>query len=86
MIPANLSVVGGGIHPQCHLSLQHVDRVLAAISPGCCVDDVMSCVCYVTHPYYIAIAKEEWNKVCKVSRYSCFVGVFDALNKGPVCA
>ena len=67
MIPANLSMVDGGIHPQSRLSLQHVDRVLDAISSGCCVDDVRSCVCYVTHPDYLSIAKEEWNKACQVS-------------------
>ena len=68
MIPANLSLIGGGIHPQCRLSLQHVDRVLRAISSDCCTNHVVSCVCYVTHPEYIPVAKEVWSRACQVSR------------------
>ena len=62
MVPANLSVIEGGIHSQTRLALRHVSRVIEAIAPSCSVKDVCSCVCYITHPDYIPIAREEWNK------------------------
>jgi len=62
MIPANLSIIEGGIHPEVCLSLQHVTRVLKAMSTDCSMANIVTCVCYVTHPQFVPVAKEEFNK------------------------
>lgn len=59
MVPANLSIIQGGIQAEARLSLRHVERVLAAMSAGCTLSSIVSCVCYVTHLAFVAIAKEE---------------------------
>lgn len=69
MVPANLSVISGGIHAQVQLSLRHVDRVLSAVSPGCSFHDIISCVCYVSHPSYITVAKQELARVTEKVRF-----------------
>ena len=62
MVPANLSIINGGIHPQCRLSLRHIDRVIQAISSACSMEDIITCVCYVIHPDFISTAREEWSR------------------------
>lgn len=69
MVPANLALISGGIHSQARLSLLHVNSVLAAMSSGCSIDDITTCVCYVTHPDYISIAQEELARIAKVLTY-----------------
>ena len=79
MVPANLSLIEGGIRPQCRLSLRHVDRVLGAMCPSCCVDSIVACVCYVTHPDCIQVTREEWKKACQVCKAGSFVNGKDTL-------
>lgn len=63
MVPANLSMVTGGIQAQARLSLQHVQCVLAAMVTGCSFHNVVLCVCYIRQPDYISIASEELKRV-----------------------
>ena len=66
MVPANLALVDGGIHSQARLSLQHVNSVLVAMYSGSSMEDITTCVCYVTHHDYIPIASQELDLVIKV--------------------
>ena len=59
MVPANLALIEGGVRAQARLSLRHVSRVLAAMATGCYYDNIVTCVCYVTHPDFIPVAKDE---------------------------
>ncbi|XP_052270872.1 uncharacterized protein LOC127871748 isoform X3 [Dreissena polymorpha] len=70
MVPANLSLIHGGIQSQARLSLRHVARVLKAMETSCCMDNIVSCVCYVTHEEYISVAKHELKRVTS-ERFQC---------------
>ncbi|KAL4237770.1 diphthine--ammonia ligase [Mactra antiquata] len=61
MVPANLSLIEGGIHTQARLSLQHVCSVLNVMCPGH-VHDITYLVCYITHSMYISMAEKELEK------------------------
>ncbi|XP_060558180.1 uncharacterized protein LOC132718499 [Ruditapes philippinarum] len=69
MVPANLALIDGGIHSQTRLSLQHVNSVLSAMCSSRSIYDIITCVCYVTHPDYIPIATQELD--CTIKDPSC---------------
>ncbi|XP_053376915.1 uncharacterized protein LOC128547770 isoform X2 [Mercenaria mercenaria] len=82
MVPANLALVEGGIHAQARLSLQHVNSVLAAMCAGCSLDNVTTCICYVTHPDYIPIAEEELERIVNDHTFVPVYVVVPQLPKG----
>ncbi|XP_052769355.1 uncharacterized protein LOC128209374 isoform X2 [Mya arenaria] len=59
MVPTSLAMVEGGVRAQARLSLRHVARVLAAMVTNYRLDNLVTCVCYLTHSSYISVAKEE---------------------------
>ncbi|XP_071080225.1 uncharacterized protein [Haliotis cracherodii] len=60
LCPASLTIIAGGIVPECRLSLRHVRRVLAAMHPGCSLSNVTNVICYVTSAEFIPAAGMEW--------------------------
>ncbi len=68
MIPANLSIITGGILAESRLSLRHVRRVLDATHINCGLHDTMLVICYVTSQQYIEVAAKEWKKHLEMSR------------------
>jgi len=61
MVPADLSIIHGGLTSQARLSLRHVDRVLQAMSAHCGIKYLDLVLCYVTDSGYIEAAECEWN-------------------------
>ncbi len=59
MCPADLSIIEGGVQPQCRLSLRHVQRILAAMHSGTGLKNVLLSICYVTKRMYIEMARKE---------------------------
>ncbi|XP_067682462.1 uncharacterized protein [Haliotis asinina] len=62
LCPASMTIIRGGIVPECRLSLRHVRRVLAAMHPGCRLSHVTNAICYVTSTDFIPIARREWRQ------------------------
>ena len=70
MIPANLSVIPGGILAESRLSLRHVRRILEAMYAGSALHDVILVICYVVNQDYISVAAAEWKKALESCRVS----------------
>ena len=70
MIPANLSVISGGILAESRLSLRHVRRILEATHRGSALQDITLVICYVTRQDYISVAAAEWKKALEACRVS----------------
>ncbi|KAL8590081.1 hypothetical protein ACOMHN_034312 [Nucella lapillus] len=65
LVPGTMQLVsGGGVDGQCCLSLRHTGSVLKAMCPGRRLQDVLLCVCYVTHPSVIETARRQWEDSC----------------------
>ncbi len=79
MVPANLSLIEGGILPESRLSLRHVTRILQAMQAGSALQDLTLVVCYVTSQSYIKVAAAEWKAAlekCRVGKCSTFLRSF----------
>ena len=70
MIPANLSIIPGGILAESRLSLRHVRRILEATQASSALHDVTLVICYVTRQDHISVAAAEWKKALETCRVS----------------
>ncbi|KAK7104737.1 uncharacterized protein [Littorina saxatilis] len=68
LVPGTMQLVSGSVATQCRLSLKHTLSVLQAMCPGRCLRDVLLCVCYVTHPDVIPVARGQWETMCAVEQ------------------
>ncbi len=73
MVPANLSIITGGIFAESRLSLRHVKRVLDATCKSCGLHDTVLVICYVTSQQLIEVAAKEWKKQLEMSRVCVLV-------------
>jgi len=60
--PASMTLIDGDTEQQCRLSLQHIHRVLSAMSSDVCLRDCLLVVCYVTSRDAAVTAQTEFNK------------------------
>lgn len=58
--PPTMTMVSGGISQEAPLSLRHVDRVIAAVSPGESLHSVVHGFCFLTSSAYVSVAKNAW--------------------------
>lgn len=74
--PPTMAMVSGGITKEAPLSLRHVERVIAAMSPGESLQSVVHGFCFLTSPEYVSIAKNAWYQTAtsKVYRASDMLG------------
>ena len=75
MIPANLSVIPGGILAESRLSLRHVRRILEAMHAGSALHDIILLICYVINQDHISVAAAEWKKALESCRVSANVTI-----------
>lgn len=73
LVPATMEIINGGIKAQSRLSLRHVERILKAINDKASLRNIIFCACYVTHPSYIPIVKEEWAIACSEEKSNIFL-------------
>ena len=66
LLPATMTIVSGGISKEAPLSLQHVGRVITAMSPGESLRSIIHGFCFVTSAAYVSIAKNVWCQASKV--------------------
>ena len=60
LCPATMTILESGPAAQSRLALRHVDRILAAMTDGQSLSDVLLAICYVSHSRYIPFAQKEW--------------------------
>lgn len=74
--PPTMAMISGGIKKEAPLSLRHVERVIAAVSPGESLQSVVHGFCFLTSPDYVSIAKNAWYQAAtkKVYRASDMLG------------
>ncbi|KAK2188633.1 hypothetical protein NP493_126g02017 [Ridgeia piscesae] len=60
LCPATMAMLESGPAAQSRLALRHVDRVLAAMTDGGSLCDILLAICYVTRRSHIAFAQQEW--------------------------
>ncbi|KAI0219040.1 Diphthine--ammonia ligase [Lamellibrachia satsuma] len=60
LCPATMTILESGPAAQSRLALRHVDRILAAMTDGRSLSDVLLAICYVSHSRYIPFAQKEW--------------------------
>lgn len=60
LVPGSMTLIEGGIRPQCKLALRHLSRISKVMnkSDGQ-LRDVVQGICFVTHPNYIAEARRQ---------------------------
>ncbi|ESP02314.1 hypothetical protein LOTGIDRAFT_138598 [Lottia gigantea] len=75
LCPVTLSIIDGGIKIQASLALQHTSRILSVMAPGCNLNNVLLCICYVTNPVYIQHVKLQWRIIRSnpVTLFQCVV-------------
>lgn len=60
LVPGSMTLIEGGIRPQCKLALRHISRIAKAMnSPDGQLRDVVQGICFVTHPNYISDARRQ---------------------------
>lgn len=60
LVPGSMTLIEGGIRPQCKLSLRHLSRISKVMnSRDGQLRDVVQGICFVTHPNYIAEARRQ---------------------------
>ena len=66
LLPATMTIVSGGISKEAPLSLQHVGRVISAMSPVESLRSIIHGFCFLTSAAYVSIAKNVWFRASKV--------------------
>lgn len=60
LVPGSMTLIEGGIRPQCKLALRHLTRIAKVItSRDGQLRDVVQGICFVTHPNYITEARRQ---------------------------
>lgn len=62
LVPGSMTIVEGGIKPQCQLALRHISRIAKAMHAHGQLRDVVQGICFVTHPNYISEARRQWER------------------------
>ena len=62
LIPGSMTIIEGGIRPQCKLALRHISRIAKAMNAQGQLRDVVQGICFVTHPSYISEARRQWER------------------------
>lgn len=62
LVPGSMTIIDGGIRPQCKLTLRHVCRVAKAMNAHGQLRDVVQGICFVTSPCYITEARRQWER------------------------
>ncbi|NXN07027.1 DPH6 ligase, partial [Indicator maculatus] len=62
LVPCTMQLVSGGIGPEAMVSLQHVERVLQAMSQKVALHHVITATCYLTDSKHIPTARSAWQK------------------------
>lgn len=62
LVPGSMTIIDGGIRPQCKLALRHIARVAKAMNAHGQLRDVVQGICFVTHPSYITEARRQWER------------------------
>lgn len=62
LVPGSMTLIDGGIRPQCKLTLRHISRIAKAMNAHGQLRDVVQGICFVTHPNFIAEARRQWER------------------------
>ncbi|XP_030378139.1 uncharacterized protein LOC115626808 [Scaptodrosophila lebanonensis] len=62
LVPGSMTIIEGGIRPQCKLTLRHISRIAKAMNAQGQLRDVVHGICFVTHPAFIAEARRQWER------------------------
>ncbi|XP_055380431.1 uncharacterized protein LOC129611354 [Condylostylus longicornis] len=62
LVPGSMTIIEGGIRPQCKLALRHISRIAKAMNAKGQLRDVVQGICFITHPTYIAEARRQWER------------------------
>jgi diphthine-ammonia ligase len=60
LVPGKMTIIEGGIRPECKLALRHVSRLTKAMNCKGQLRDVVQGICFLTHPSYITEARRIW--------------------------
>lgn len=59
LVPGSMTIIDGGIRPQCKLALRHISRIAKAMNAHGQLRDVVQGICFVTHPNFITEARRQ---------------------------
>ncbi|XP_068154670.1 uncharacterized protein [Drosophila tropicalis] len=62
LVPGSMTIIEGGIRPQCKLTLRHISRIAKAMNAQGQLRDVVHGICFVTHPAFIGEARRQWER------------------------
>lgn len=62
LVPGSMTIIEGGIRPQCKLALRHISRIAKAMNAHGQLRDVVHGICFLTHPAFIAEARRQWER------------------------
>ncbi|KAH8289527.1 hypothetical protein KR054_006852 [Drosophila jambulina] len=62
LVPGSMTIIEGGIRPQCKLTLRHISRIAKAMNAHGQLRDVVHGICFVTHPAFIGEARRQWER------------------------
>ncbi|KAH8273471.1 hypothetical protein KR018_002962 [Drosophila ironensis] len=62
LVPGSMTIIDGGIRPQCKLTLRHISRIAKAMNAHGQLRDVVHGICFVTHPAFIGEARRQWER------------------------
>lgn len=57
-----MTIIEGGIRPQCKLTLRHISRIAKAMNAQGQLRDVVHGICFVTHTAFIGEARRQWER------------------------
>ena len=62
LFPPTMTIISGGISQEAPLALQHVGRVISAMSPGESLRSIVHGYCFLTSASFVPVAKSAWSK------------------------
>ena len=62
LFPPTMTIISGGISHEAPLALQHVGRVISAMSPGESLCSIVHGYCFLTSPSFVPVAKSAWSQ------------------------
>uniref|UniRef100_A0A1A9ZLS4 Diphthine--ammonia ligase n=1 Tax=Glossina pallidipes TaxID=7398 RepID=A0A1A9ZLS4_GLOPL len=62
LVPGSMTIIDGGIRPQCKLTLRHISRIAKAMNAQGQLRDVVHGICFITHPAFIGEARRQWER------------------------
>lgn len=62
LVPGSMTLIEGGIRPQCKLALRHISRVAKAMNAHGQLRDVVQGICFVNNPSFITEARRQWER------------------------